>query len=680
LTRYRVMVVAASGDDHFGSGESDLTARLPLSARPSAPRFANYGDIFQLPIVVQNQQDTELVVDVVLQTANLTPTEPMGQQVTVPANGRVEVRFPVATDQAGTAGLRVAVVSGDLADAAVTILPVYTPATAEAFATYGTIDSGSILQPIVTPEGVIEQFGGLEITTSSTAVQALTDAVIYLNEYPYDSSDGRASRILAISALRPVLEEFDAEGLPAANEIDAQVQEDVDALAAMQNDDGGWPWWRKYDRSEPFNSVQVVHALLQAKEAGYNVPQSTLDWGLAFIADIESHIPSDYGQTQRDTIRAYALWTRALAGQRDNAKAEALFDERGDELQVDALAWLWGSTEGGTHTEIGRLIGNRAVETAGAANFTTSYDDAAYVILHSDRRTDGIVLDALIDEDPDSDLIPKVVSGLLGHRVKGRWDNAQENAFILLALGKYFEVYEGQTPDFVARVWLGDRYAGDHTFEGRETDTARMDLPMTDVMEVGDSGIVIAKDGAGRLYYRIGLRYAPADLDLDALDRGFVVARTYEAVDDPGDLRLDENGVWHIKAGARVRVRLTMVAESQRTHVALIDPLPAGFEALNPDLQVTQSVIPEEGEDGGPIPVDSDMACCSWWGPWYQYQQLRDDRTEAFTTWLGAGTYNYSYVARATTPGEFVVPPARAEQMYEPETFGRTATDRVVIE
>ena len=31
-----------------------------------------------------------------------------------------------------------------------------------------------------------------------------------------------------------------------------------------------------------------------------------------------------------------------------------------------------------------------------------------------------------------------------------------------------------------------------------------------------------------------------------------------------------------IKAGARVRVRLSMVAESQRTLMALVDPLPAG--------------------------------------------------------------------------------------------------------
>jgi len=41
--------------------------------------------------------------------------------------------------------------------------------------------------------------------------------------------------------------------------------------------------------------------------------------------------------------------------------------------------------------------------------------------------------------------------------------------------------------------------------------------------------------------------------------------------------------------------------------------------------------------------------------------------------------YDYSYVARATTPGTYVVPPAKAEEMYSPEVFGRGATDRVVV-
>ena len=74
---------------------------------------------------------------------------------------------------------------------------------------------------------------------------------------------------------------------------------------------------------------------------------------------------------------------------------------------------------------------------------------------------------------------------------------------------------------------------------------------------------------------------------------GFVVQRRYEAVDDPEDVSQDSNGVWHIKAGAKVRVRITMVATNRRYHVALVDPLPAGLEIINPALEVSESV-PED--------------------------------------------------------------------------------------
>ena len=58
LTRYRVMAVAVDGAERFGSTESVITARLPLQVRPSAPRFLNFGDRFELPIMVQNQTDS----------------------------------------------------------------------------------------------------------------------------------------------------------------------------------------------------------------------------------------------------------------------------------------------------------------------------------------------------------------------------------------------------------------------------------------------------------------------------------------------------------------------------------------------------------------------------------------------------------------------------------------------
>jgi hypothetical protein len=281
-----------------------------------------------------------------------------------------------------------------------------------------------------------------------------------------------------------------------------------------------------------------------------------------------------------------------------------------------------------------------------------------------------------LNDDPYSDLVPKVVAGLQAHRTRGAWGNTQENVFVLLALHRYFDVFESQEPDFVARVWLGETYAGENTFEGYSTDYQEINIPMSylleEIPEWELNDLLIDKDGTGRLYYRLGLRYAPTDLQLPPEDMGFAVQRVYEGVDDPEDVWLDEDGIWHIKAGARVRVRLTMVARSRRYHVALVDPLPAGLEIINPALAVSESVPddPNDGTGGG----------WWWWWRWYQHQNLRDERAEAFTSLLWEGTYEYSYVARATTPGRFVVPPAKAEEMYSPEVFGRSAGDIVIVE
>jgi hypothetical protein len=188
----------------------------------------------------------------------------------------------------------------------------------------------------------------------------------------------------------------------------------------------------------------------------------------------------------------------------------------------------------------------------------------------------------------------------------------------------------------------------------------------------GSQDLILSVEGQGRLYYRLGLSYAPTDLDLEPMDQGFAVQRAYEAVDDPADVRRDEGGVWQVRAGARVRVRLTMVAPTRRYHVALADPLPAGFESLNPALAVSGS-IPQDPQEGQTLRY-------WWWSrTWYEHQNLRDERSEAFASLLWEGVHTYTYIARATTPGEFVAPPTKAEEMYSPEVFGRGGTDRVVV-
>ncbi len=448
LTRYRIMVVAVDDSGRrFGVGESNITARLPLMVRPSAPRFLNFGDKFELPVILQNQTDTAMEVQVVARAINLELESP-GLRVTVPANDRIEVRFPASTQMAGTARIQIAAISGTFADAAVVELPVYTPATTEAFATYGVVDEGAVAQPVLYPNGVFPQYGGLEINTSSTALQALTDAVLYLVSYPFEGAEQLSSRILGIAALRDVLTAFKADGLPAPAEMEAAVARDLKSLQGLQNSDGGFPYWRRGFSSSPFNTIHVAHALTMASQKGFSVPADMLQSALTYLRDIESHYPHWYSQQTRWTLSAYALNVRNLAGDRDAAKASRLLNEAGlENLSMQAIGWLWPVIDtDAQREEIRRFVGNHVVETAGAANFTTAYDDQTYLLLSSDRRTDAILLSALMDDNPDSDLIPKVVNGLLAHRVKGRWENTQENVFVLLALDKYFNTYESQTP------------------------------------------------------------------------------------------------------------------------------------------------------------------------------------------------------------------------------------------
>lgn len=91
LTRYRVMAVAIADGKQFGSGESAITARLPLMARPSAPRFLNFGDRFELPIVLQNQTAAPMTVEVAVRASNASFAG-SGRDVRAPSEGVVAGR------------------------------------------------------------------------------------------------------------------------------------------------------------------------------------------------------------------------------------------------------------------------------------------------------------------------------------------------------------------------------------------------------------------------------------------------------------------------------------------------------------------------------------------------------------------------------------------------------------
>ena len=80
-------------------------------------------------------------------------------------------------------------------------------------------------------------------------------------------------------------------------------------------------------------------------------------------------------------------------------------------------------------------------------------------------------------------------------------------------LDHYFRVFEGVTPDFVARLWLGDRWRRAKVRSTVEPPTASRPTSRWQYLTQtpGVQNLTIDKQGAGRLYYRVGMRYAPTD-------------------------------------------------------------------------------------------------------------------------------------------------------------------------
>ena len=66
-------------------------------------------------------------------------------------------------------------------------------------------------------------------------------------------------------------------------------------------------------------------------------------------------------------------------------------------------------------------------------------------------------------------------------------------------------------------------------------------------------------------------------------------------------------------------------------------------------------------------------------GWWVDHKELHGDRVLLFVDHLAPGHHRIAIPLRATTPGIYRMPPARAESMYYPEIFGYTEGDEIRV-
>ena len=141
----------------------------------------------------------------------------------------------------------------------------------------------------------------------------------------------------------------------------------------------------------------------------------------------------------------------------------------------------------------------------------------------------------------------------------------------------------------------------------------------------------------------------------------YSLKRTYYTLDgQPADLAT-------VDQGARlVAVLDVTTTESQGARLVLDDPLPAGFEIDNPHVLSS-----------------GDVASLTWLNLVSNpaHVEFRADRFVAAWDLPTGGTtqFQFAYIVRAVSPGNFLHPAALIEDMYRPERRARTDTGRVEV-
>ena len=193
---------------------------------------------------------------------------------------------------------------------------------------------------------------------------------------------------------------------------------------------------------------------------------------------------------------------------------------------------------------------------------------------------------------------------------------------------------------------------------------ARVTVPVPGLAETNPNYFEFRRGkGEGRLYYTLHLNTAVDASRVSAINQGIHVERAYyDAACDPESMLCEP--IDRIQAGQQVRVVVTIQTENDLLYPIIEDPIPAGGEAVDPNLDTTPSAGGEV-----PTPVDNRYGYWGWW--YFNRVEYRDDKVVFLADFLPAGTYQYTYFLDTIIPGAFQVMPTFARQTYFPEVNGR---------
>jgi uncharacterized protein YfaS (alpha-2-macroglobulin family) len=664
LTRFRLMAVAVTKADRFGSGESSVEVRKPLLVRPALPRFANVGDAFAARASVHNDTDAEIAVTVQFAVEGACRAgSACPLTFKIPARSQEIVEFLVTALETGPATFLFTAKAQGMEDSVKVTIPVRSPLMTEKAVVAGRTDS-TVTKTLMLPKPLVRDTGFLEVELSANGFAELDEGIDFLVHYPYGCIEQTSSATLALIMAKRVAPERRFESL-GDRSVDDSIRYGIARIFKKQTDRGGFGFWESGDEPEDWLTAYAVHVLLLARRAGFEVDDARLKEALDFLSGLlRTDAPG--AEAVNDSTRAYAVYVLALAGRPEDAYMAAL-SERGATLGRDGRALLaLAQAASPSGSAAARATADEL--TGGAASARAEYASlrGAYYSMVSSVCESALVLMAACRAMPASPKLDALAQKLLATRRGGRWMSTHENAVALLALTDYLGDNAKGKASFSATASLGGVTVLEAQFSGTESKPVFFRMPMSNVAKLDGKPLSISKQGDGALFYRVRLCYATSSSSTEATDNGIGIARAYEPLEEPDKPHLQ--GVFAV--GELVRVRLRITVPERRAYVVIDDPIPAGFEVVNTEFTTENPIL--EGA------LNSSYSEHAWRDP-FDYTERRDDRVVVFATELEPGVYEHCYLLRGVAPGRFSMPSARAEEMYAPDCSGSTEMSQVTV-
>ncbi|MCY0965893.1 alpha-2-macroglobulin family protein [Parathalassolituus penaei] len=667
----RLMAVAFD-DDRVGSADKQVIVAAPLVAELQMPRFIGVGDETSLALDLTNLSEAATHLDIKL-TASGAGTLQKGQdQVDLAVRQRETLQYQLqATDPAGAIQLQLEVTG--VAD-----YPIKRQWTLNSRQPY---PAETLQQRVLLESGEALKLDAETLKNWKTdSLRAVLSASNFINldaheqlrnllVYPYGCLEQTVSS--AYPWLYASDDELASLELPAVsgNKRQSALAKALEGISKRQRDNGGFGLWSANDGSEEhWLTAYAANYLSDALDNGQSIDQNLLNKALQRLQEYtrnEANYDERWSNDPELYRMAYQSFAHFVLARHQQARLADIrnlakrISKRAPALSMVHLA-LAAQLQG--DQALATELADKAAQRLGKqmlrpqmylGDYGSPVRDLSWITyLGYHYNLQSAVADAAVQQ---------LQQELGKHRV---YLSTQERLALLQAS---IELEKRSMTE-----WQADLLVNGQTENTRQSGAQVLYRFLKGAAL--QQGLTLTNTSQQRLFANLQYQGIPAQASEPYAEHGLSVDRFY--YDRHGKPLAIKDGQLTVKTGDLVLVELLVHSDDFRPDLMLTDLLPAGLEAENQNLE--DSIKLDEIRVG-------DRSLEEWQGyEGYRHREFRDDRV-AIALAAGGDYYwegenpRLFYLARAVTPGTYLVPPPQLEDMYEPEARAIGSTPQKLV-